>query len=295
MVRNTMYLILALLLGLEFTGCPDLGYSIYYDGNQHNHGYPPNDPRTYFSGETAVILGPGTLKKQGCQFQGWRIPGDTWIYQEGDRITIEHDTITFYAQWSDQGFSFRYTAEEDGLTITGAIHIVPWIDTMWVPSEIEGKPVIRIGDDAFRGLYLGKVYLPEGLISIGNNAFSQNWLVQMRIPDTVTHIGTIAFQSNNLQSITLSRMLTSIGDYAFDNNAITELDLPPRITAISPGVFNHNALTRITIGSNVTLGNDSSLGRYGASFRSYYNQSKGKKAGVYVYFEKDTSWKEVVD
>jgi hypothetical protein len=290
-----MYLTLTLLLGLVFIGCSEFGYSIYYDGNQNDEGYPPDDPRTYFSGETAVILGPGTLKKQGGEFQGWRISGDTKLYQEGDRITIEQDTITFYAQWSDQGFSFLYIPEKDGLTITGAINVIPWIDTIRVPSEIKGKPVIRIGDDAFRNLYVGEVYLPEGLISIGNNAFSQNWLAQIRIPDTVTHIGSIAFQSNNLQSITLGRMLTSIGDYAFDSNYITELDIPPSITTISPGAFSHNAITRITIGRNVTIGSDSSLGRYGASFRSYYNEHKGKKAGAYVYFEKDHSWKEVVD
>jgi hypothetical protein len=295
MVRKTGYLTLTLCLGLMFTGCPDFGYSIYYDGNQNDEGYPPDDPRTYFSGETAVILGPGTLKKQGCQFQGWRISGSTWIYQEGDQITIDQDTIIFYAQWSDQGFSFLYTTVQEGLTITGAVNVMPWMDTLWVPSEIQGKPVIRIGDDAFRGLYLREVYLPEGLIAIGNNAFSQNWLAQIKIPDTVTHIGSIAFQGNNLQSITLGRMLTRIGDYAFDGNAITELDIPPSITTISPGAFNHNALTRITIGSNVTISSDSSLGRYGASFRSYYNEKKGKKAGAYVYFEKDNSWKEVID
>ncbi|MDR2394588.1 MAG: leucine-rich repeat protein [Treponema sp.] len=291
---NKTILTLILLIGLLFTGCPDFGYSIYYNGNGNDEGYAPKDSNTYYLGDTAIILGPGTLKKQGATFQGWRTSGIDRLYQEGELITVEMDT-TFYAQWSDQSSFFRYTTEQDGLTITGFIQALPWMDRMVVPSEIAGKPVIRIGDNAFKGLYLGEVRLPEGLISIGNNAFSQNWLSQIRIPDTVTHIGSIAFQNNNLQSITLGRMLTSIGDYAFDGNYITELDIPPHITTINSGAFNDNALTRITIGRDVTIASDSSLGRYGASFRNYYNKDKAKKAGAYVYFEKDSSWKEVLD
>jgi hypothetical protein len=297
MMKKIMSIAITLFLAFLFIGCPDFGtYSIFYDGNQHDEGYAPDDPNSYYPGDTALVLGPGPLKKQGYEFQGWRISGSTRIYQEGDWITIEEHSIIFYAQWTQQDrySSFLYTAEGDGLTITGALNIVPWGDLLEVPSGIAGKPVIRIGDDAFSSLYIEDLRLPEGLISIGNNTFSQNWLPRIRIPDTVTRIGSIAFQHNNLQSITLGSALTSIGDYAFDSNYITELDIPLKLTTISPGAFNNNPITRIIIGNNVTITSDRSLGRYGASFLRYYH-NKGKKAGAYVYFEKDDSWKEVID
>ncbi|MDR1302426.1 MAG: leucine-rich repeat protein [Treponema sp.] len=296
-MKKILSFAIVLFLAFLFAGCPDFGmYSIYYDGNQQDEGYTPDDPNTYYSGDRAVVLGPGTLKKQGYTFQGWRISGRTSIYQENDWITIEEHDIIFYAQWiqQDNYSSFLYTTEEDGLTIIGALNVAPWGDMLEIPSGIEGKPVIRIGDDAFRSLYIKDLRLPQGLISIGNNAFSQNWLSQIMIPNTVTRIGSIAFQNNDLQSITLSSALTSIGDYAFDGNYITELDLPPKLTTIGPGAFNNNPITRIIIGSNVTITNDRSLGRYGASFLRYYH-NKGEKAGAYVYFEKDDSWKEVLD
>lgn len=73
---------------------------------------------------------------------------------------------------------FTYRNEGGGITITGLVlrrdfggeAIQPSV--LEIPSAINGIPVTKIGDGAFRGCHVQKVKFPEGLRTIGKDAFS---------------------------------------------------------------------------------------------------------------------------
>ena len=88
-----------------------------------------------------------------------------------------------------------------------------------IPSEIDGKPVTRIGGDAFRDCTgLTSITIPNSVTSIGTWAFGYcTGLTSITIPNSVTSIGVGAFEGcNGLTSITIPNSVTSISNWAFD-------------------------------------------------------------------------------
>ena len=64
-----------------------------------------------------------------------------------------------------------------------------------VPDEIDGIPVIKIGEKAFFDLGIKDAYLPEGLSVIGNSSFEGCNITSVDIPSTVKIIGESAFEN----------------------------------------------------------------------------------------------------
>lgn len=93
--------------------------------------------------------------------------------------------------------------EEDGVEITkynGNDNDVV------IPSEIDGKKVIRIASRAFRGCYS---------------------LESLTIPDSVRSIGEMAFLAcDSLKSVAIPASVRSIGKYAFGFNHNDTADIP---------------------------------------------------------------------
>ena len=97
---------------------------------------------------------------------------------------------------------FTYRNEGGGITITGLVlrrdfggeAIQPSV--LEIPSAINGIPVIKIGDGAFRGCHVQKVKFPEGLRTIGKDAFSGcGQLSAAAFPDSLMSVGAGAFAS----------------------------------------------------------------------------------------------------
>ena len=65
-----------------------------------------------------------------------------------------------------------------------------------IPEQINGYPVIAIGDNAFRSRQIQTVILPPSLVAIGSYAFFDNRLRTIAIPPSVTTIGIGAFDNN---------------------------------------------------------------------------------------------------
>jgi hypothetical protein len=74
--------------------------------------------------------------------------------------------------------------------------------TVVIPASIDGIPVRKIGDGAFRFKGLTKVDIPEGVEVIGHQAFFGNQLELVVIPSSVKEIAASAFDSNMLRRIT---------------------------------------------------------------------------------------------
>ena len=147
---------------------------------------------------------------------------------------------------------FAYEEVEGGISITG-YSIEGGLDVV-IPSNINGKQVVSIGNDAFTtggvtptgistnkieyniqplyskkynyevvplkgqtkfGLGITSVTIPNSVTSIGNSAFFGNKLTSVTIPNSVTSIGKSAFSSNQLTSVTIPNSVTSIGICAF--------------------------------------------------------------------------------
>ena len=146
----------------------------------------------------------------------------------GTKTSVElSDTCSTDAKY------FAYEDVEGGISITG-YSIEGGLDVV-IPSNINGKKVVAIGNDAFttegvtptgistnkieyniQPLYSKKdnyevvplaIYTPVGL-----------GITSVIIPDTVISIGNYAFYGNKLTSVTIPNSVTSIGDSAFFKN-----------------------------------------------------------------------------
>jgi hypothetical protein len=71
-----------------------------------------------------------------------------------------------------------------------------------IPANIDGIPVRRIGDGAFRLKGLTEVTIPNGVEAIGDQAFFGNQLELVVIPPSVKVISDSAFDSNMLKKVT---------------------------------------------------------------------------------------------
>ncbi|MDR2344019.1 MAG: leucine-rich repeat domain-containing protein [Spirochaetaceae bacterium] len=74
--------------------------------------------------------------------------------------------------------------------------------TVVIPESIDGIPVRKIGDGAFKLKGLTEVSIPNGVEAIGDQAFFGNRLEMVVIPFSVKVISDSAFDSNMLRMIT---------------------------------------------------------------------------------------------
>ena len=157
---------------------------------------------------------------------------------------------------------YEYVELEDG---TLEIRRYSGDDTeLVIPTEIDGKEVTRIGDNAFYDCRdLTSITIPDSVTSIGKAAFSAcRGLISIIIPNSVTSIGegaTTLFEGafstcSGLRSITIPDGVMSIGNYAFLGcSGLRSITIPDSMTSIGKGVFRScSGLTSITIPDDVT-------------------------------------------
>lgn len=124
-----------------------------------------------------------------------------------------------------------------------------------IPSEYRGKPVVSIGDFAFKGRGIQSLVIPSSVRSVGYQSFISNQLETLVIPNTVTEIASQAFYGNKLHTVTLPESVTRIQTEAFRNNQLQAIALPSKLTLIGDGAFAYNQLNDLTIPATVqTIG-----------------------------------------
>lgn len=162
-------------------------------------------------------------------------------------------------------------------------------ESITIPSSVDS-----IGNGAFQGSFLRKVYIEEGLKYIGNRAFFLCSLIEINIPSSVIEIAGNAIPSDVYTDIKLSRDNPSftlvsntiysknrkkiisyhpskvesdneyiipegveeIGDYAFANFTLKIIKFPSSLRVIGNGAFSGAGyINRISIPGNVkTIG-----------------------------------------
>ena len=180
----------------------------------------------------------------------------------GTKTSVElSDTCSTDAKY------FAYEEVEGGISITG-YSIEGGLDVV-IPSNINGKQVVSIGNDAFTtggvtptGISTNKIeYNIQPLhskkynyevVPLGAQTKFGLGITSVTIPTSVTSIGKDAFENNQLTNVTIPDSVTSIGDYAFFWNNLTSVTIPTSVTNIGKGAFENNQLTSVTIPSSVT-------------------------------------------
>lgn len=160
--------------------------------------------------------------------------------QDAKARGVQEYTVADYAKFftvkeENGGYVlYDYKGHEDHLVIT---------------DRLEGKPIVGIGDKAFRSnKTLTSIVLPEGINSIGNYAFENCDLTSIRLPAGITIIGNGAFAGcKGVTAITLPDGLGAIGRRAFENSGLTSIRLPAGVTSVGDGAFYMCALTTIEV------------------------------------------------
>ena len=131
-----------------------------------------------------------------------------------------------------------------------------------LPSEVDGVPVISVGDNALgNNTTINFLVIPNSIKTIGNYSFFNTAISTVIIPKSLESIGNYAFAS----SLSLARidypddvMLTSIGNYAFQNcDSLTEVIIPESVTSIGNNAFSHcDGLVNVTIESQAVTNSE---------------------------------------
>ncbi len=169
------------------------------------------------------------------------IPDDKEIIQSGDYS---------YEKLNDDKISvFRYLGNDT---------------EVFIPSKIDGKSVVRIGEKAFYDRAITSVHIPDGVIQVGESAFEKcDRLKSVRFPIlTLKELSDRAFSNcHSLEKINLPSNLTFIGNYAFlECTSIREITIPP--AHIGEGAFNScSNLTKVNLSEGITVIGSAAFGK----------------------------------
>lgn len=111
-----------------------------------------------------------------------------------------------------------------------------------IPSEIDGVPVLGIGEGAFLDCWdINSVVIEEGVQTIGNEAFKRCELMQtIYIPSTVTEIGYKAFYEDGaLRNVNFAEnsQLATIDEFAFAYCDLGSISIPASVQTIESCAF----------------------------------------------------------
>jgi hypothetical protein len=147
---------------------------------------------------------------------------------------------------------FTYTTNNGTITITGCLD---FSQPLVIPSEIDGMPVVSIGDGAFRNSALSGVTFAYSITNIGASAFQECYaLKSVDIPSNVVSIGDSAFEGCwYVTNLTLTSGLRSIGASAFTRCRMLNLHIPDSVVSIGSSCFSScDRIGSVTIPEVVT-------------------------------------------
>lgn len=147
---------------------------------------------------------------------------------------------------------------KNGFTISKSGTLIEYsgnsFDNVEIPSEISGIEVNTIGSEAFQGLNVKNIKIPNSVKKISASAFAFcNFLETITIPSSVSEIGASAFFGcQSLKSVTIESGLEEIPVNCFQScEKLETVILPESIVLINTGAFVYcDSLKKITIPSD---------------------------------------------
>lgn len=150
-------------------------------------------------------------------------------------------------------------------------------DRVIIPSEIDGQPVISIGEKAFKNATISEVILPKSIIAILRESFSgcKN-LKHIDLPDTLEYLGDCCFshsgltdlafpnalkvvpsfccaECSELETISFGGQIKKIEYSAFGGcKKVCSVSLPESLSEIGTKAFAETSITTIIFPSMVT-------------------------------------------
>lgn len=249
--KHTLWKIIAVvscivLLGI-LTSCEIFPQAVQfkYDANGATEGNLPSDSRIVKENSNIVVAeNSGNLKKTNHRFIGWNTApdGKGMIYLPGESILITGPTI-LYAQWIENNWRSFRTMENSN----GEVEILDYFGTdqeVFVPEEINGKPVVTIADGCFKNsTTITYVELPDSIKEIGKEAFSgASSLTGIQMGSSIEEIGANAFlNAKSLKKIVIPDKVTKLEPYTFVGcDSLQTITIGASLTSIDPNVYIYN-------------------------------------------------------
>ncbi|MGN0606754.1 MAG: leucine-rich repeat protein [Oscillospiraceae bacterium] len=196
------------------------------------------------------------------------------VYADNGAISRITNAVSVSAETLENGLTYEVNEDSTGIIITDCDENAAEIE---IPPEIDGLPVISIGDEAFFNCKsLTKITIPDSVTDIGKDAFYYcESLTEITIPDSITSIGSNAFGGTpflgnqttdvkyagkcvidcvyDVPDIEIKPDTICIADYAFYGcQSLTAVTIPDSVISIGDGAFaDCEALTEVTIGKSV--------------------------------------------
>ncbi len=226
--------------------------------------YPTNASNrklTYYSGNTSIATVDQSGKITPVN------PGTVTIYAKATNGVTGSCVITILPFYADE--------------INGAYTITKYVGSggaVNIPSYVNGKPVVAIGEDAFYNCdNITSVTIPKGIVSIGEDAFySCGYLNSVTIGNDITSIGIDAFRGCNSLTAVNTTDIGAWCNITFKTNEsnplyyakklyingklATNITIPDSVTSIGGWAFaDCTSLTSVTIPNSVTSIGDSAF------------------------------------
>ncbi|WP_343339056.1 hypothetical protein TPELB_14060 [Terrisporobacter petrolearius] len=186
-------------------------------------------------------------ENENYEFEGWSLKGSDDIVSTDAQYQVEIDKNTEYVANFKLAYiqdkTLRYTVLEDG-TLSVKEPIDENVTQVVIPSEVEGRKVVEIGDRAFYSCQkLTKVELDQGLKEIKARAFMTCTLLEsIEIPETVEELGQSVFAGcEKMKSAKLpSKSLKTIPKSLFNGcKSLESIEIPEGITVLKDSVFTN--------------------------------------------------------
>ncbi len=208
--------------------------------------------------------------------------------------------ITTYAEVkTHRKDGYVYTYKNDGVQI---LHYFGKASNVTVPSEIDGKKVVKLGVDyndeykdeidaldeaGFSGnKYVKTVTVPSGIKSFGSGVFSEcKNLKKVVFKNGISQITRSMFSGCvSLETISIPETVTNIGAEAFaECKKLKEVKIPSSVTSIEDGAFFKSGLTKFHISKNLkNISWNVNLGEtfYGTNLKKITVSKSNKKYSV---------------
>ncbi len=157
------------------------------------------------------------------------LPGDPRYFNYEVESGMEYSVLKQAALSSFVGKGLRITAYNGFET-----------DRVIIPNEIDGQPVISIGEKAFMNAPISEVVLPKSLKAILGKAFQGcSNIKHIDLPDTIEYLGSYCFADSGIVDLVLPSSLTEVPSFCCDScKQLKKVSFGTRVTTIEHSAFN---------------------------------------------------------